>query len=311
MAGLDDASANRGGASRRRSTRGGATGARPRRGARARVRESVATRAAADRAEHRRLVREAGAAVGHEPRRCRAEHEARHEGRGGGARAAARSDRPSSSRRRSRGRYRARERGRAVVGAVGEAEHAPGADALAVTAQVGGDHAESLAERSKAWNQFRPPVATHPCSSEQRGRALRARHLTDERGAPPRELERADRARISGPGRRPWPVPIAAPSTVSGLLGPIGRSSWSRRIRTPLHKNADTDVSSAGRARTTSSRTRNSRPCRGLRARSGPRTSGWVVQHLADFVEHRGALGVREHGDVAHRRDPLDHAPRA
>ena len=52
-----------------------------------------------------------------------------------------------------------------VVGAVGQAEAAAGADAAAVAPQVGGEHAVVLASGSNARNQFSPPLAIQPCSS--------------------------------------------------------------------------------------------------------------------------------------------------
>ena len=81
------------------------------------------------------------------------------------------------------------EQHREVVGAVGEAERLHRAEASRVASQVGCQHPELLPQRLE-----RPePVQTaarHPAvQQEEHGRARGTGHLTDERRAPPRQLD--------------------------------------------------------------------------------------------------------------------------
>ena len=93
------------------------------------------------------------------------------------------------------------QRRRAVVGAVGEAEDPAGADALAVAAQVGGDHVEVLAERLEGLEPVQPAARAPAVEEEEGRRASRTGHLPDEGGAPAGELEPAT-GREAGLGRR-------------------------------------------------------------------------------------------------------------
>ena len=148
----------------RRCARRGRTGATGTDGA------NAASRAAPRRAEHPRLVREPGGVNRDEPGRRRAEHEP-------GDEVAV----PAPQQLRDRSAHRVSDRDHrpgvelderrgAVVGAVREAEDAPRPQAARVAAQVGRDDPEMVAERRRTtWNQFRPPLATQPCSSSSVG----------------------------------------------------------------------------------------------------------------------------------------------
>ena len=108
-----------------------------------------------------------------------------------------------------------------VVGAVGQPEPSPGADATAVATVVDGDDPEVPAQRLERLEPVEAPGGHEPVQQDDGRRAGRARDLPDERGAPAGELQATARGTT---GSRRGPAATVSSASMRATYGTAGVS---------------------------------------------------------------------------------------